>query len=403
MDADDEVPMAVSLTEQAGTTRATREIPSYRQNLSLDGPLKPVPVTLITGYLGAGKSTLINRILNTQHGYRCAVLMNEFGESADVERALIKEPEGEEASPLANWVQLENGCICCSVKNDMVKALEALLQQRASFDYILIETTGLANPGPVAAALWTDAELEAGVCLDAVVTVVDARNIRRQLADPPGEGAEVCEAAAQIAFADVVLLNKEDLVSEEELRAAHAELAGINGSAAVLACARCGVDLKYILDTGIYSGTGRLGVEEDPDACRPGCSDPCHRHGVSHGHDSKGQHRRGHAPDTVHASDIWAVTLRCEKPLDLRRLRLWMDGLLWERRSHGPDLFRVKAVLSLAGEGRRHVMQAVHDLYDVVPAAPWAEGEARASKLVLIGRRLEEGSLQRGLDECVAS
>ncbi|KAL6770564.1 ZNG1 [Auxenochlorella protothecoides x Auxenochlorella symbiontica] len=208
MDADDEVPMAVSLTEQAGTTRVTRETPSYRQNLSLDGPLKPVPVTLITGYLGAGKSTLINRILNTQHGYRCAVLMNEFGESADVERALIKEPEGEEASPLANWVQLENGCICCSVKNDMVKALEALLQQRASFDYILIETTGLANPGPVAAALWTDAELEAGVCLDAVVTVVDARNIRRQLADPPGEGAEVCEAAAQIAFADVVLLNK---------------------------------------------------------------------------------------------------------------------------------------------------------------------------------------------------
>jgi G3E family GTPase len=119
-----------------------------------------VPITLITGYLGAGKTTLVNQILSTKHGFRCAVLLNEIADSADIERALVKEPEGAEASPLAEWTELENGCICCSAKNDMVKALEALMQQRSRFDYVLIETTGLANPGPVAAALWTDEQLE---------------------------------------------------------------------------------------------------------------------------------------------------------------------------------------------------------------------------------------------------
>lgn len=192
-------------------------------------------------------------------------------------------------------------------------------------------------------------------------------------------------------------------MGEGELQVAHAELASINGSAAVTPCSHCRVDLGLILNTGIYSGTGRLGLE-DPDACRPGCSDPGHSHAPAAGPSPRSsQSRDGRAPRGAHASDVRAVTLRCVAPLDLHRLRRWMDGLLWERQPGGPDLYRVKAVLSLAGEERRHVMQAVHDLYDVVPATPWAEGESRASKLVLIGRRLMEAELQRGLEECAAA
>ena len=160
-DEDEAPPLAVPLEISQPTLQPLKESALLR-NTEIDGPsprspAPPVPVLLLTGYLGAGKTTLVNYILSAKHGYRCAVLMNEFGEgAADIEKALVREPEGEDAAPLADWIELENGCICCSVKNDMVKALEQLLQQRDKFDYVIIETTGLANPGPVAAALWTD-------------------------------------------------------------------------------------------------------------------------------------------------------------------------------------------------------------------------------------------------------
>ncbi|KAL4457856.1 hypothetical protein ABPG75_012721 [Micractinium tetrahymenae] len=394
-------------------------------------PITAVPVTLITGYLGAGKTTLVNWVLTARHGYRCAVLLNEIADSADIERALVKEPEGRDASPLAEWTELENGCICCSAKNDMVKALESLMQQRDRFDYVLIETTGLANPGPVAAALWTDEQLESSVCLDCIVTVVDARHIRRQLADPRPDGA-VNEAQQQVAFADVVLLNKTDLASEAELAEIEAEIRGMNAEAGITRCQRCQIDLSRILNTGLYSASTRPaaagepqgsggsggadqqaaasqaavtqgaggaerkqpqqqacsdGSREDAPCSNPQCGDPNHHH---HEH-------------SVHDARVGTVTIHLPgAPLDLSRLRCWLDTLLWEETADAADLFRIKGLLHVAGSARKHILQGVHEIYDIVEGPQWAAGEPRASKLVFIGRRLRRDALAADLAACLA-
>ncbi|PSC71484.1 COBW domain-containing 1-like [Micractinium conductrix] len=393
-------------------------------------PPDPVPITLITGYLGAGKTTLVNYVLTAKHGYRCAVLLNEIADSADIERALVKEPEGRDAAPLAEWTELENGCICCSAKNDMVKALESLMQQRSRFDYVLIETTGLANPGPVAAALWTDEQLESSICLDCIVTVVDARHIRHQLADARPEGG-VNEAQQQVAFADVVLLNKTDLASEEELGQIERQLRQINEAASVVRCQRCDIDLAAVLNTGMYSkdalhlsgtdaaGTaGAAGAAADAGdaacsepgcgeaACskhceEPGCSDATHHH---HHHHAQNHGGGGGEQVAQHDSRIGTVTVHLPgAPLDLDHLRRWLDGLLWEETAEPVDLFRMKGLLHVAGSERKQVLQGVHELYDIVEGPAWAPSERRASKLVFIGRRLRRDKLAADLAACLAS
>jgi len=424
----------------------------------------PVPVLLLTGYLGAGKTTLVNYILSEQHGYRCAVLLNEIADSADIEKALVREPEGGEAtSALADWVQLENGCICCSVKNDMVQALEGLLLQRDKFDYIIIETTGLANPGPVAAALWTDAELESSICLDAIVTVVDSRNVLRHLKEERPD-AVVNEAQQQIAFADVVLLNKIDLADESALTRVEAEIAGVNASVEIVRCQNCVVDLGRILHTGMYTGDALLKNEDDDDDGEHGH----HHHDHSHDH-SNGTRASEHQHDTCdavgcthpshsHAHDpgVRTVTLHVSRPLDLLKLRHWLDELLWEQdnavtfstaidgggsgtgqvgvnnnrvrdsnaenaaaaasgeiRSSlpsssaeitmpalNPDIFRVKGLFWVTGSPNKWVLQAVHELYDVTEGPAWEAGSACRSKLVFIGRHLDGEKLQKELELC---
>ncbi|GAB4820610.1 hypothetical protein N2152v2_007656 [Parachlorella kessleri] len=416
----------------------------------------PVPVTLITGYLGAGKTTLVNYILTAKHGCRCAVLLNEIGDSADVERALVKEPEGSEAAAMDEWVTVENGCICCSSKNDMVKALEALMQQRDRFDYVVIETTGLANPGPVAAALWTDAELESSICLDAVVTVVDAKNILRQLRDQPGRNAEaqpgaeasVNEAQQQLAFADVVLLNKVDLVSPAQLQEIMREIAAVNGDARVLPCQRCQVDLGHILNTGIYSGTlagpaagpqptplpkASVGdstavpaapQQRDGQATDLAVEEACCGHAASeqeagaadidtghhapacslHGAGCSGGHGPQHQQGLDAATQVRTLSILLpDRPLQLERLRHWLDDLLWEERTPDrPDILRVKGLLWVQGSPHKHVCQAVYDIYDVVEGPAWQSDERRFSKLVFIGRRLDRAALAAQLGDWLA-
>lgn len=431
-----------------------------------------VPVLLLTGYLGAGKSTLVNHILSAKHGFRCAVLLNEIGDTADVERALVKEPEvraaltvtacassvqcravtscccmiptlkggcftqllaglqSGEATALTDWVQLENGCICCSVKNDMVQALEALVQQRDRFDYVIIETTGLANPGPVAAALWTDPGLETTVCLDAVVTVVDARNALRQLGESREDGS-VNEAQQQVAFADVVLLNKTDLVNEATLARVEAEVAAINSEAVPVRCERCNVDLAVILHTGLYSaaGAGRWGAAAAPEAAEAAATgsklqEPDAHTAAEHDHAASSQHEQGkehehdHSghegpcdaqcshPPHAHDQRVRTVTLRLDRPVSLPSLRHWLDELLWERGDGAggmrrEDVFRVKGLLWVAGSERKWVLQAVHELYDVTEGPEWGEGEhPRGSKIVFIGRHLVADALLRDVQLC---
>lgn len=226
-----------------------------------------VPISIITGFLGAGKTTLINHILTQPHGYKIAVILNDFGDNLGIERALVQEgsrrTQGEggrdadaAAEPIVEeWVEVGNGCICCSVKHSFVLALEQLLEQRSRFDYILLETTGLANPGPVIQMLWTDEELESPLRLDSVITVVDGRNILTQLEESPdGSGRKL--AQLQIAFADVVLLNKLDLIASDPDTAKRIEehIWAINATAEVMRTERCAVDVGKLLNSRLFSG-----------------------------------------------------------------------------------------------------------------------------------------------------
>jgi G3E family GTPase len=324
--------------------------------------------------------------------------MNEFGEEIGIESALLKEPEEGNAKPMVEeWVELNNGCLCCSVKDNFVQALEALMGRRNKFDYILIETTGLANPGPVASALWTDPEVEAGVCLDAIVTVVDARNIHKQLDEEPaeGEGWQVNEAQQQVAYADIVVVNKADLASDEELRVVRDRVLEINASAEIIEATRSRVDLGRILGVEAYNGT--RAVENIAAAAGEAAAAEAREEERGEGH-----HGHSKMPHS-HGRRVTTVTLRAEGHVDMARFKLWLDGLLWGERSGEAtqDIFRMKGILNLAGSSRKQVFQAVRELYEVVEGSAWAAGEERKNRIVVIGRNLDLSAMQAALDLCV--
>ncbi|WIA31330.1 hypothetical protein OEZ86_002231 [Tetradesmus obliquus] len=255
---DEELPLAVPLgpdseepaTAPAPETAAPQKKAATQSQSAAAVRQAPVPVTLITGYLGAGKTTLVRYILNERHGFRIAVILNEYGGETGLESAFVQNEQGGR-SDVPQWVELANGCLCCSVKAEFVQALEGLLgagsEHAGKFDYVLVETTGLANPGPIMSELWTDEELEAAVVLDGVVAVVDGRNVARQLGEArPGGAAN--EAQLQVALADVILLNKMDLLSEEQAAAVTAQLRAINSAAAIIPTSHSRVDLAQLLN-----------------------------------------------------------------------------------------------------------------------------------------------------------
>lgn len=346
---------------------------------------EPVGVTIITGYLGAGKSTLVNYILNAQHGKRIAVILNEFGDEVGVEKALItQEGEGEGVS-VEEWVELPNGCICCTVKNGFVQALEQLIAQRNRFEYILVETTGLANPGPVASLLWVDDELESSVRLDSIITVVDAKNLRKQLNEQRDYG-ELPEAYLQIAFADVILLNKVDLIVEEHVDVRNScvledlkrEIQNINSLAHIICSVRCEVDLNSILNCKAYDAKHVVHLESllADSSLRP----------IGNHHDSK----------------VKTMCIAEQGSVALDQVNAWLGMLLWEGKDN-MEVYRCKGVLNVHGSDEVHIIQAVRELYEIIPSRKWKEEENRLNKIVFIGKNLDCNGLSASFISCLTS
>jgi G3E family GTPase len=311
---------------------------------------------VLTGYLGAGKTTLLNRILSEQHGKKYAVIVNEFGELG-VDNDLVVNADEE-------VFEMNNGCICCTVRGDLIRIIEGLMKRKDKFDGILVETTGLADPGPVAQTFFTDEDVKARTRLDAIVTVIDAKHFFGQLE----QGAE---AEQQVAFADVILLNKTDLVSTDELKKVEDRIRGINRYARIHQTQKSQIGLDAILDKGAFD-LGRI-LEFEPDF-------------LHSGHDHH------------HEDEVRSLSITADRPVDPDKFQKWMGALLQIK---GGDIFRSKGILAIDGAPRRYVYQGVHMMMDSDWGTPWKDGEKRSSKLVFIGRSLDGDNLQRGFDDCL--
>jgi len=330
-----------------------------------------IPVTVLTGYLGAGKTTLLNRILSEDHGRRYAVIVNEFGEIG-IDGELIADTDEE-------LLEFNNGCICCTVRGDLIRTLRALLTRRSNFDAIIVETTGLADPAPVAQSFFIDASLQARTVLDSVTTLVDARHILPRLADSR-------EAAEQVAFADQIVLNKTDLASDDELTAIEARLRRLNPLAPIRRAKRADVALGKLSERGGFDLERIVSLE--PDFLNPPHGAPGHVHDDYCNDD----HR--------HDGGIASVSLTAETPMDQAGISRWLSELVASR---GQDILRAKGIIDVAGEDRRLVFQAVHMLLEGDLQRLWKPGEKRCSRLVFIGRNLDKAALQAGFDACAAA
>lgn len=370
---DEEPPLAIEINESENPSSSQQPI-----NLPQNDDVT-VGVTLITGYLGAGKSTLVNYILNAQHGKRIAVILNEFGAEIGVERAMINEGDG--GALVEEWVELANGCVCCTVKHSLVQALEQLVQRKERLDHILLETTGLANPAPLASVLWLDDQLESAVKLDSIVTVVDAKNLRYQLKQHD-DSSSFPEAFHQIAFADVVILNKVDLVSSEDPRGTlddlEKEIHKINSLANIIRTVHCQVDLSKILDCHAYDATHATHLEALLEENKSLSTGDLHDASVR----------------TTCISDLQAVSLG--------KVRLWLEEILWDKK-YGMDVYRCKGVLNVIGSDELHTLQGVREIYDIVPSRAWRKEETRINRIVFIGQNLDEDVLIESFRSCRAA
>jgi G3E family GTPase len=352
-----------------------------------------IPVTVLTGFLGAGKTTLLNRILTEPHGRKYAVIVNEFGELG-IDGDLVVGADEE-------VFEMNNGCICCTVRGDLIRIISGLMKRKGKFDAIVIETTGLADPAPVAQTFFVDDEVKDRAKLDSIVAVVDAKHLPQRLKDSR-------EAEEQIAFADVIVLNKTDLVSPRELREVEGIVRAINRFAPIHKARQCDVALNQVLDRGSFDLDRILKVEPDflERAPEDHTHDHDHDHGHDHGHDHDHDghehgHEHGESKPAVlrHNPEVTSVSLRFEPALSMPKFENWFRHLL---AAQGQDLLRCKGILNFAGQDKRYVMHAVHMQVDGKPATPWAQEEKRDSRIVFIGRKLDPEDLKRGFESCAA-
>lgn len=343
-----------------------------------------VPATVITGFLGSGKTTLLNHILTSQHGKRIAVIENEFGE-VDIDGSLV----ASHSSASEEIIMVNNGCLCCTVRGDLVKMLlELVRKKRDKFDHIVIETTGLAKPAPVIETFCSDELVSQHVKLDGVVTLVDCKHAMKHLNEVKPRFV-VNEAVEQVAYADRIILNKIDLVTESELNILTKKIKHINGMAQIKQAKFGSVDMDFVLGVGGYD-LERI-ESEVPGECPSSSS-----HQDDSGHEHKGHHHHHH--DHVHDSAVSSVSIVAEGTLDLDEVDDWLERVIEEK---GDDLYRMKGVLSVDSSDQRYVFQGVHSMLDGCPGKTWEPNEKRINKLVFIGRNLDETALKKGFKGCL--
>jgi G3E family GTPase len=319
-----------------------------------------VPVTILTGFLGSGKTTLLNRILQEDHGHRIAVIENEFGE-VGVDNDIIEKSDEQ-------IVEMNNGCICCTVRGDLIRILGDLKERRdkgsLQFDRVVIETTGMADPGPVAQTFFTDEEIGGYYLLDSILTLVDAKHADKQL-------DEFHEAQEQVGFADKVLMSKTDLVSEADVARLVERIKRMNPRAPIKPVHFGDAPLQEVLDLRGFNLNAILEI------------DPEFLTSIAH----------------EHHDEVESFVYRSEKPFDGDKLEQFLSGMI---QVYGPDLLRYKGVLWMKGNARRVVFQGVHMMMGGDLGKPWAKGEKKASILVFIGKKLPRDLFIAGLEECLA-
>ncbi|KKB12272.1 cobalamin biosynthesis protein CobW [Devosia geojensis] len=325
--------------------------------MTASAEIAQTPVTVLTGFLGSGKTTLLNRILSEQHGKKYAVIVNEFGE-VGIDNDLIVNADEE-------IFEMNNGCICCTVRGDLIRILEGLMKRADRFDGIIVETTGLADPAPVAQTFFVDEDVRERTKLDAIVTVVDAKHVLGEIDTAP-------EAQEQLAFADLVVLNKTDLVTAQELAEVEARIRKINPMAPIQHAERCNLPLDQVLGRDAFNLKRVLEIEPDF---------------LTEEHDHE------------HDEDVTSISLISDKPLDANRFSGWLRLMT---QTYGTDILRLKGIIALKDNPERFVVQGVHMLLEGDYQRPWKDDEKRQSRLVFIGRNLPVETLREGFEQCRA-